>query len=226
MNPKRSDAGFTLLEILVAIFIFAIIMTTIFGSFNSVFSNTETLDKDITTYEMAKNAMERMTLDLQSIHVPFPPQYRPPEINDLTDPFRITGEPVLMDNSRFAMLRFAGLAHLPLENNNREGVAQIVFYVQRINDKDFILKRSDELYPYSTFVEKGSDPVLCENIKSLTIVYYDEDGTEYERWNSESQDFKYATPQAIGIILEAGSGKQSIVLETTIAMPVFRKNMD
>jgi prepilin-type N-terminal cleavage/methylation domain-containing protein len=42
---KIQDIGFTLLEILIAIFIFSVIVTTIFASYNSVFSNSKTIDQ-------------------------------------------------------------------------------------------------------------------------------------------------------------------------------------
>lgn len=52
--------GFTLIEILIAIFIFAIVVTTIFGSYRSVFGDVETLGKGTALYEMARNCLERM----------------------------------------------------------------------------------------------------------------------------------------------------------------------
>ena len=70
---RNPSPGFTLLEILIAIFIFAIIITTIFASYRIVFSNTDTINKDITSYEMARNCLNRMIMDLQSVHVSLPP---------------------------------------------------------------------------------------------------------------------------------------------------------
>ncbi len=223
MYPERFEAGFTLLEILVSIFIFAIIMATIFGSFHSIFNTTEDLDKDIAAYETAKNSLDRMILDLQSIHVSAPPEYRKPDMDDPPDPYRIKGETVLINQSSFATLRFSGLAHISLEKDRRDGIAEIIYYIQKRNDNSFVLRRSDKLYHYGPFTEKGSDPILCENIKSLTFLYYDQDGTEQERWDSDSDDFKYATPRAIGIKIEVGESQRSIVLETTVNLPVFRK---
>jgi prepilin-type N-terminal cleavage/methylation domain-containing protein len=54
---KRATAGFTLMEILVAIAILAIVVTTVLASFNSVFSTTEVLDENANLYEMAKNCL-------------------------------------------------------------------------------------------------------------------------------------------------------------------------
>ncbi|MBW2644286.1 MAG: prepilin-type N-terminal cleavage/methylation domain-containing protein [Deltaproteobacteria bacterium] len=46
---QQPDSGFTLIEILIAIFIFAIIVTTIFGSYNSVFTGVEVINQSVLT---------------------------------------------------------------------------------------------------------------------------------------------------------------------------------
>ena len=135
MQSGKSDRGFTLMEILVALAIFSIIMTTIFGSFHSVFNTAGPLGEDLN--EMAKNCLDRMVLDLQSIHVSLPPEYRPPDMNDPPDPYRISGEAVPVENASFGRLRFAGLAHVPLGKTRQDGIAEIIYYVQLSNDNHF-----------------------------------------------------------------------------------------
>ena len=46
LKKRVHEGGFTLLEILIAIFIFSIIVTTIFGSYRAVFSTTEAINAD------------------------------------------------------------------------------------------------------------------------------------------------------------------------------------
>ena len=124
-NPQPV-AGFTLLEILIAIFIFAIIITTVFASYRMVFSNTDTINKDITSYEMARNCLNRMIMDLQSVHVSLPPGYMAPDFDDPPDPFRIVGEATNIKGSDFPWLRFTSLAHLPLGKSRPSGIVEIV----------------------------------------------------------------------------------------------------
>ncbi len=215
--------GFTLLEILIAIFIFAIIVTTLFGSYNAVFSNVKTIDEGIAKYEMAKNCINRMILDLKSTHVSMPPEYSPPDFDDPPDPYRITGDTIYTDNTGFSRLRFTSLAHIPLEKSMQNGIAEIVYYIQATDEGNYVLRRADNLYPYKEFEEKGSDPMLCEGVKSLEFKYYDQDGAEYELWDSDSEDFKYATPRAIGIKFELGDDSDVLLFETMVMLPVFRK---
>jgi prepilin-type N-terminal cleavage/methylation domain-containing protein len=50
-NPSR---GFTLLEVLIAMVIFAVVATTIFGSFNFIFSTTDAFDGGMAVHESAR----------------------------------------------------------------------------------------------------------------------------------------------------------------------------
>jgi general secretion pathway protein J len=217
------DRGFTLLEIVIAIFIFSVIVTTIFGSYNSVFTGAEVINEGVISYEMARTSLNRMTFDLESIHVSLPPQYSPPDFNDPPDPYRIAGSIDNVQTVSFPKLRFTSTAHVSFGGKTESQIAEIVYYVQAIDNKQYSLRRADNLYPYGEFEENANDPVLCENLKSLTFNYYDREGTEYEMWDSEAEDFGYATPAAIGITLELTSGTSSLWFKTMVTLPVYRK---
>ena len=54
--PKsaQSSAGFTLVEILLAIAMFAVVMATIFGSFQAVFFNSEKIGQSDAAFDAAR----------------------------------------------------------------------------------------------------------------------------------------------------------------------------
>ncbi len=223
--------GFTLLEILLAIFIFAIIATTIFGSFASVFSTTDAITENMASYQMAKNCLDRMVLDLRSVCISMPPEYAPPDANDSADPYRVVGDVSSAGSGAFSRLRFASLAHLPMEGSTRDGIAEIVYYVQNTEDDQYVLRRADSLYPYKrfegkVFEESAGDPILCEGIKSLTFKYYDDEEDETDSWDSESEDSKYSTPRAIRIKLEFGDESSSLFFETMVSLPLYREKKE
>lgn len=222
----QPDSGFTLLEILIAIFIFAIIVTTIFGSYNSVFTGAEEINQGITSYEMARNCLNRIIFDLESIHLSLPPQYAPPDFSDPPDPYRIVGDTNNVQNIFFPKLRFTSTAHVSFGGKTESDIAEVVYYVQATDDDNFLLRRADNLYPYEEFEENSGDPVLCENLKSLTFKYYDREGTEYDFWDSDAEDYGYATPAAIGIKLELNGGRNSLMFKTMVTLPVHRKKKE
>ena len=220
---RQPDSGFTLLEILIAIFIFAILISTIFGSYHSVFTGAEEINQGITSYEMARNCLNRMIFDLESIHLSLPPQYTPPEFNDPPDPYRIVGDTNTVQNISFSKLRFASSAHVSFGGKTENSIAEVIYYVQATDDENYLLRRADNLYPYEEFKENTGDPVLCENLKSLTFKYYDREGTAYDFWDSDTEEFGYATPAAIGIKLELTGGTGSLWFETMVSLPVCRE---
>ena len=221
-SPSR-PAGFTLMEILIAIAILAIVVTTALASFNAVFSTTEVLDDSANLYEMAHTCMKRIVLDLTSLHISQRPLYKPPELDQPPDPYRLVATSEDAGGTGFAQnLRFTSRAHLPVERSYRQGIAEIIYYLQVTNDGDLQLKRADNLYPYPAFEKKGSDPVLCKYVKSLSFKFFDKDGIEYDVWDSDSDEFGYATPIAIAVKLELANKAEAHTFETMVPLPLFR----
>ncbi len=220
---KNISSGFTLLEVLLAIFIFGIVVTTVFGSFNFISSTVGRIEEAINTGDMAKNAMDRMIIDLSSIYVTLPPVYKIPGFNDDPESYRVVGEAETLSGDDVSKLRFTSFEHLPFGKDTRSGIAEIVYYVQETDDNSKILKRSDSLYPYEDFKEKDSDPILCEQLKSLVFTFYDDEEKETNDWNSESDEFGYGTPVAIGIQLEIGDDESSSLYKTMVKLPLSRK---
>jgi general secretion pathway protein J len=220
----REPTGFTILEIMIAVFILAIIVTTLFSSYNVVLSNAGAIRERMNLGEMSKNCIDRMVLDLRSIYIELPPAYAPPELDDPPAPFRIVGDKTDINTVDYSRLRFTSDAHLSFKHNpSPGGIAEIVYYAQEGEEGNVVLRRADNLYPYPEFEENETDPLLCEAVKSLAFTYYDDEGTDYDNWDSESPDFKYATPRAVGITLEIGDDSSSQTYETQVLFPVSRK---
>jgi len=219
---RRREAGFTLLEILVALVILATVITLIFGSFEGVFSNADHINAASDLFEMGTACLNRITMDLQALHIMHYPRYKPPDIDDDPDIFRIEGTLDASAGETFSRLRFTSLAHLPLNQNHREGIAQIVYYIQSDDTNGNILRRADHLYPYPEFEPGTEDPVLCEKVLSFDLVYHSLKGDEETEWDSESKSLDYSTPKSIGIKLVIGDAQSSIELTTEVALPLYR----
>jgi general secretion pathway protein J len=224
-------SGFTLLEILIAIFIFAIIITTVYGSFNAVISRTEAINNGVGAFEMARVCLNRIMSDLNAIYVEQKPLYQKPDFDDPPDPYRFVGKETFEGTKTFPQLRFASFAHLSMSKETENGIAEIVYYVRERGypETEYLLKRSDILYfdeeDYE-FEEKESDPVLCEGLEEFSFVYFDEDGDEYETWDSDSDSNKYATPRAIEITLKINYNSEIHTFYTKMNLPVYRENSE
>jgi len=231
---RSARQGFTLLEILIAIFIFSVVITTIFSTFNAVISRTEVIKNGTGDYEMARTCLNRMVSDLTAIYVDQKPLYKPPDIDDGPDPYGFVGKEDSTGGKNFAQLRLASTEHLSMTGKVETGIAEIVYYVTEINDSDtgsrYVLKRSDTLYPETRdkdeFEPKDSDPLLCENLEALTFIYFDAEGEEHETWDSDSDGVKYATPSAVEIRLKITNGTDTYQLTTRTSLPVFREKFE
>ncbi|GBC64063.1 prepilin-type cleavage/methylation domain-contai ning protein [Desulfonema ishimotonii] len=224
--PDRPHRGFTLFEILIAMFIFSMVVATLFSAYRAVFSRTDAINQSIDAYEMANNCLSRMVTDIRSAYIAQSPAYTPPDYDDPPDPFRIRAEDGVSGGGSFPRLRFTSFAHLPLGENMQKGIAEIVYYVQQTDDERYVLRRSDHLPPYPEFKESSGDPLLCENVKSLSFRYYDTEGEAHDTWDSESKKIGYATPKSVAIKIEVGEDSVSLFFETMIEFPVCRKEKE
>lgn len=223
IRVKQGGSGFTLLEILVALFLFSIIVTTIFGSYRFVFSHADAITSTLNTEEMANNCLNRIMLDLQAIYIDHPQAYRPSSSSEDQDDFRIVGEMTSLSATEFSVLRFASLEHLPFNRLSRQGVAEIKYYVDIDRDDRFVLRRADRLLPFDDADDQTTkDPILCESVASFKVNFMDGSGDQHERWDSESDSTGYATPRAISIELAIGNETASQSYTTTVMLPVQR----
>lgn len=211
---------------MISILIFGIIVSTVFVSYSSVFTSADAVDKGIDAYDMAATCLNRMTIDLHGTYISLPPKYAKPEFEQDPDAYRLVGEMSDNDMPDFPRLRFTSIAHINLKKSDQEGIARIVYYVREDDNGINQLRRSDSLYPFETFEASVNDPILCENVKSLQFKYYDYEETEHDDWDSELNDFRYATPSAIEILLEIEQDSDVSIFTTMVTLPVVREEIE
>lgn len=222
-GSRKSQRGFTLIEVLTAMFILALVVTVVLSSYNSIFSSAEHINTSSDLMEMGSACISRLTTDLEAIHVMAHPRYKEPDIDDDPEIYHLSGEVKTSGGGSFAMLRFTSLAHLPLNQDNRQGIAEIVYYVQSTEAGEFSLHRADKLYPYpEKFEASPTDPVVCEQVRAFELTYFDHEEQEHEEWDSESEDVAYSTPRSIAIKLALGGEETPIVFTTEVGLPLYR----
>lgn len=218
--------GFTLLEIMVAIFIFALVISMVFGSFRAVFSSADAVGGDVAVFETARTCLGRMATDLAALHITHYPRYTEPEFNDPPDPYRLVGDTSEVGGGSFGRLRFAAMAHLPLNRDPRQGVCRIVYYVHQRDDDSLVLRRADHLYPFPDFEESEDDPILCDTIMALEFGYTGDGGETSSSWDSESEDTDFSTPRSIDIRLTVGTPSRSRTFTTRVPLYAYREAVE
>ena len=167
--------GFTLIEILIAIFILTTVLTTVYAAYTGTFRLMKDTRRGDKIYSMARTAMNRMTKDIESVC-----GYR--------NSFRFaSGE---IEKEGFMELSFLSSAHLNFYDERSSGIAVISYFVVEDDEKDgYIMKRKDELYLDKIEEEevlRDGGYIVCEGLQSLTYKFYDTIGEEYDSWDSES----------------------------------------
>lgn len=221
---RENSSAFTLLEILIAMFIFAIVLSTIYTSYTGTFRIVDETESQTDIYEMARIALERMQEDLESVYIPENPKSSGPE-EPASSLFEFIGEDKEIEGRSADPLRFTSTAHLVFsEEDEASGAAEIVYYVEEgAEGEGFVLYRSDT----STFEEKPEEAtgglVLCDSLVSVSFAYYDDEGEVSDNWDSTSDQLKNRIPRMVSILLEfqnKSDPETPFKFLTTVALPV------
>ncbi|MBW2630658.1 MAG: prepilin-type N-terminal cleavage/methylation domain-containing protein [Deltaproteobacteria bacterium] len=164
--------GFTLIEILIAIFILATVLTTVYAAYTGTFKLVKYTRSGDDIYSMARTAIDRMTEDMESVC-------------KYGDSFEfVSGE---IETGDFMELSFLSSSHLNFDDERSSGIAIINYSVVKDDEKDsYILKRRDDLYRGGATEENEGGYILCDGLQSLTYKFYDDSEVEYDSWNSKS----------------------------------------
>jgi general secretion pathway protein J len=176
--------GFTLIEILLAVFILGIVMSTVYASYTGTFRIIRDTQEDAETYGMARSALDRMVRDLQSA-APWRDSAKSGELA-----FTFITKTDTLGSREFLRLTFRAAAHVSFNDQEVSGgIAVIEYRVEEGTEKaGYVLVRSDNLYRNPGKEERlPGGYVLSDRVEALTYRFTDEAGKEYETWDSGGQ---------------------------------------
>ena len=212
-----NSKGFTLFEILITTFIFAVVLSLLYTSYIGTFRNIEATESQADIYGMARITLERMVEDLGSVYVNIPP----------SDGFM--GEDAEINGRNADTIRFLSRAHIIFNEDDRGArMAEIVYYIKESEEEDaFILYRSDT-QEFEERPEEGSGGlILCDGLFSVNFIYYNDEGEEYESWDSTKDEFKGRVPAMVSIVLEffnRSNPEAPFKFKTGVALPMARNS--
>lgn len=214
-SVHHSDSrGFTILEILIAIFILGIVLTTIYAAYSGTLTVIKELDDDSRAYQMARITLDRMRRDLSSLQ-------------RFGDAFVLQSEKSRIGNREFGSMFFWSAAHLAFEEDAPAGPpASIAYFVKEDKDGGISLWRSDAAGAKpSTDKKTGSGLIICQNLQAINLKFYDEGGRDYDAWDtassSESQKGKPPVLVQIELILvNARDAEKPYKFITKVFLPV------
>ena len=178
------EKGFTLIEILIAVVILGIVLTTVYTSYTGTFRIIGETKSDAELYGMARAALERMTRDMEAV-------------SPWKGALSFSAKPYTLKDRDFIKLTFRSAAHVAFgKKEPPAGIAVIEYFIEEKEDEEaekegFSLYRSDSL----SLDLRKDEPLppgflLCNRVETMTCRFYDEKGKEYDTWDSEGSNEK------------------------------------
>ncbi len=192
----QTSQGFTLLELLIAIAIFAVVASLLYTAYTGTYRNIDAAESQAEIYQMARIALDRIIDDLESANIP-----------DESNPDFFLGKDDVTDARNTDSLRFISRAHISLNDmSTNSGNAKIGYYVKKKEEESeepvFTLYRSDVLENLEWPEDETGGLVLCEGLYSINFTYYDQEGEKYDYWDSSNDMFKRRMPSLVSIMIE------------------------
>jgi general secretion pathway protein J len=194
----RSPAarGFTLMEIMIAVAITALMGGIVAMSFHTSFHAKEQVESEIEYYRMLRAAMSRMAREIGAAYVS--DRYDPKKYRDQNDrPSNFIG---LKDK-----LTFTSLAHQRLYTDAKESDQMVVEYSVKTSNERGAHGRMDLIRRENPIVldhidRGGPEDVLFEGLKRIEFSYWDTDKKEWNgEWDTRRLERKTVLPTRVRI---------------------------
>jgi general secretion pathway protein J len=197
---KRALRGFTLMEVMVAVAITALMGTIVAMAFQTGFRAKEVVEGEAEHYRMVRVALNRMAREIGSAFVS--DRYDPKRYRDANDrPTNFVGE-------RDRLL-FTTFAHQRLYTDSKESDQAVVeYFVENSTEKGARgrqdLKRRVNPNIGERMDRGGTTDVLFEGVKKLEFDYWDSERKEWDdEWDTRRPERKSFLPTRVRITVVA-----------------------
>ncbi|SEA63032.1 general secretion pathway protein J [Desulfuromusa kysingii] len=196
--------GFTLVEVLVAISIFTIAITSIYGVFTSISASKDKLDLNSETYHLARVVLDRIGREVHGIY-----DHSSDDAAVLEGGFNDKG------------LVYLELSTTATVSTNIEGKGFASVRYELVEDTEstdgsYVIMRTEE--PLLTDINLDNFPAMrmATGIKSLTVRYFSE-STWSDKWDQSLQGF----PDMLEVMITAYDKEgEEIPFLTAFKLPV------
>jgi general secretion pathway protein J len=212
--------GFTLLEVLISISIFALVVSSVYGAYRVTFQTVSSTEGQATAGAAARVMLERISEDLAMI---------------ATDSDGVLqGKRGDVGEGRADEFSCVAFAHLPFSRAEKKGGRANLVYSAEENESGRIdLYRSDSaIRPGEATEEAGRGELLARDLLSFQLTYVAADGSESDAWDSGPDESagspadrtnNIALPVLIRIELLVATSpedEKGIYFRTAVALPV------
>lgn len=205
VSHKKQD-GFTLLELLIAMMLMAVIITALFALFSNVIDASQHARKRMKTDKSGRAILNILEDDLR---------YMLPDIKTTGLKFKANTSSSISDEQK--LLSFATTSTLKFETKENDITLQYVTYsIQEQDNRTFKLIRIERPFPsvVGDFSELRYE--LAENVLECQFEYYN---SEYNEFQSEWGVEKTSIPKAIRAHITLGTPDKTYPYVLIIPLP-------
>lgn len=174
--PSTQSRGFTLLEVVIAIAIFAICISTVYGLYGSVLSVIQATEDKTSRNDQVRITFDRIAADLSGVHQSDQGVFKAVEAASAFD------EPIL---------EFTSTSHLSFDPTATPVPLAVIRYSLQPDDNNesYTLTRSDTPgLSGNALFGKGTNLRLVEGLQEIELAYFASDGRESSEWDSADRD--------------------------------------
>lgn len=221
----NTEKGFTLLEILIATSMFAVLLSIVFGTYSASLSVMGKASADVETYNMARVALDRISEDLEACFLHEPP------VGDEIGFGRVFGAFEGRDRAVGGydgdFLRFLSRARVVLDGSGGWPVESEIIYDAREQQAGGLLALFRIDIPFGTEVpdEGTGGHVLCERLTGVKFIYHRGD-FQLDRWDSTDGETLGKIPDRVTVTLtfeDSSAPERRLVFTTDVAIPSARQ---
>ncbi len=217
MRPqsRTTDKGFTLIEVLLAIFIGSIVLTVLYASFFQINRAKDRIEEELELYHEARIIMSKITKDLATA---FPRGLVNSQSTSITTPFFYGVEEG--ENSK---LSFTSLSRTPTQDARESDQTEISYFLAPIEDSDLfaLVRRDNPTFEPDT---GGTQYAISERISGFSLTYLPKipENGEAQGYSSEWNSNETLTLPAavnVNIVLKSPRG-EDIQFSTLVMIPI------
>lgn len=206
----KRDAGFTVIDLMVALAILAIVLGAVFALFHSHERTVRAAEEERDLYGEAALILDRLTRDLTAAWLPDAPAIGKAK-------YAFTAEP--------AKLNFATTAGLSPGTPSGSEIVEVGYRLEEITDDETgllqLVRRQDDTIDDEP-EEGGGEIVLSRRIVSMTVMYADSTGQMDETFSGEQRS---GLPQMVAVTLVMASISGHEITFATTVYPALAQGM-
>lgn len=218
---RTRESGFTLMELLISIAIFAVVISSVYGAYRVTFQTVDSAEGQALAGSAGRVIMERMSEDLALIATD----------NDGL----LRGKREELTTGRADSLLCIAYAHLDFKKDGKNGSRALIRYTteEREDGRIDLYRYDRRLRPGEAGLEESIQQrgeLLGRGLLSFTLNYVTADGREIEEWDShpesgaeegEKQEIELPVLVTVEIVVALSEADgEGVPFRTSVAIPV------